>query len=84
MRKGEIDDGSGKYGNIDGELKFTFTISNDSDASPATATYDCNLYLDLNFDGNFSNKEVQDKYVQITDEDGQVLTMSESNDEYEL
>lgn len=84
VRKGEIDDGSGKYGNIDGELKFTFTISNDSDASPATATYDCNLYLDLNFDGNFSNKEVQDKYVQITDEDGQVLTMSESNDEYEL
>ena len=84
VRKGEIDDGSGKYGNIDGELKFTFTISNDSDASPATATYDCNLYLDLNFDGNFSNKEVQDKYVQITDEDGQVLTMSESSDGYEL
>ena len=84
VRKGEVDDGSGKYGNIDGELKFTFTISNDSDASPATATYDCNLYLDLNFDGNFSNKEVQDKYVQITDEDGQVLTMSESSDGYEL
>ena len=87
VRKGEVDDGSGNYGYIDGELKFTFTVSNDSDASPATATYDCNLYLDLNFDGNFSDKEVQDKYVQIADETGQVLsTVSYGQDDnrYEL
>ena len=63
---------SGSY--INGELKFTFTISNDSEVSPATATYDCNLYIDLNFDGNFSDKEVQDKYIQITDETGTVLS----------
>lgn len=87
VRKGEVDDGSGNYGYIDGELKFTFTVSNDSDASPATATYDCNLYLDLNFDGNFSDKEVQNNYVQIADETGQVLsTVSYGQDDnrYEL
>ena len=43
---------------IDGELKYTFTVENDSDAAPATTTYDCKLYLDLNFDGNLSKERI--------------------------
>ena len=55
---------------VDGELKYVFTIGNDSDASPALTTYDCKLYLDLNFDGNLSDKEEQEKYIVIQDENG--------------
>ena len=87
VRNGEVDDGSGKYGFVDGELTFIFTVSNDSSISPATTTYDCDLYLDLNFDGNFSQKELQDKYIQITDEDGEVLSQVEygpDDSRYEL
>lgn len=65
---------SDKYGNISGELKFVFSIENDSDAIPAVTTYDCDLYLDLNFDGNMSSKEAQDKYIEISDSDGHVLS----------
>ena len=57
-----------------GELKYVFTIENDSDAAPAVTTYDCNLYFDLNFDGNLSEKESQDSYIEISDEDGNVLS----------
>ena len=73
-RLDETNDGS--YGYINGELKFKFSIDNDSDASPAITTYDCNLYIDLNFDGNLSSKEAQDKYIQIQDADGNVLSQS--------
>lgn len=66
-----------QYGNISGELKFVFSVKNDSDALPAVTTYDCNLYLDLNFDGNLSTKEVQDQYAQIMDEQGNVLTQKD-------
>ena len=62
---------------IDGELKFKFTVTNDSDAAPAVTTYDCNLYIDLNFDGNLSEKEVQDNYIQIQDSDGNVISQVE-------
>lgn len=64
-------------GYIDGELKYTFTVENDSDAAPATTTYDCKLYLDLNFDGNLSKKESQDKYMVVQDEDGNVLSQKD-------
>ena len=33
-------------------------------------------YIDLNFDGNLSSKEAQDKYIQIQDADGNVLSQS--------
>ena len=70
-----------------GELKYVFTIENDSDAAPAVTTYDCNLYFDLNFDGNLSEKESQDSYIEISDEDRNVLSqISDGNNKshYEL
>ncbi len=71
----------------DQQLRYTFKISNDSDASPALTTYDCNLYLDLNFDGNLSDKESQDKYIAIQDENGKVMsqvTEADGSAHYEL
>lgn len=64
----------------DGQLKYVFSIENDSDAAPAVTTYDCNLYLDLNFDGNLSEKEDQSAYIQITDSSGQVLSRIQDSD----
>ena len=72
---------------VDGELKYVFTIGNDSDASPALTTYDCKLYLDLNFDGNLSDKEEQEKYIVIQDENGKVAAQVDDgsgNYHYEL
>lgn len=54
-------------------LEYEFVVRNDSDAFPANTTYDCNLYLDLNFDGNLSDSEGQGKYIEIRDEDNHVL-----------
>ena len=51
-----------------------------SDAAPAVTTYDCNLYLDLNFDGNLSEKEDQSAYIQIADSSGQVLSRIQDSD----
>lgn len=64
----------------DGQLKYVFSIENDSDAAPAVTTYDCNLYLDLNFDGNLSEKEDQSSYIQIADSSGQVLSRVQDSD----
>lgn len=64
-------------GYIDGELKYTFTIENDSEVTPMSTTYDCELYLDLNFDGNFSEKESQKNYMVIQDENGNVLSQKD-------
>ena len=64
----------------DGQLKYVFSIENDSDAAPAMTTYDCNLYLDLNFDGNLSEKEDQSAYIQIADSSGQVLSRIQDSD----
>ena len=71
---------------IKGELKYQFTIHNDSDAEPAKTTYDCKLYLDLNFDGNLSEKEEQSKYIVIEDSKGNVMTQTTDGDRsyYEL
>ena len=64
----------------DGQLEYVFSIENDSDAAPAVTTYDCNLYLDLNFDGNLSEKEDQSAYIQIADSSGQVLSRMQDSD----
>lgn len=64
-------------GYIDGELKYTFTIENDSEVTPMSTTYDCELYLDLNFDGDFSEKESQKNYMVIQDENGNVLSQKD-------
>lgn len=72
---------------INGELKYVFTIGNDSDAAPASTTYDCKLYIDLNFDGNLSQKETQDQYIVLQDEDGKVLNQvsyGDGDQRYEL
>lgn len=87
VRSGETADASKGKGYIVGELKYVFKISNDSDASPASTTYDCNLYLDLNFDGNLSENESQDKYITIQDESGKVISQVTEKDgglHYEL
>lgn len=84
---GEFSDGTEESGTIKDELKFTFTVENDSDADPAVSTYNCNLYIDLNFDGVFSEKEKQDKYITVQDHAGTVLTQvkyGEGDYRYEL
>lgn len=76
-RVGESSDSQNGIGYLSSEddgLKYTFTVKNDTDTSPANSTYNCKLYFDLNFDGNLSNTEEQAKYMEITDEKGTVLT----------
>ena len=82
-RKNETGAQDGTTGYIDGELKYTFTVKNDSDASPASTTYDCDLYMDLNFDGNLSTSENQSKYIVVQDESGNVLSRN-AKSHYEL
>jgi len=49
-------------------LVYTFSISNETDPTPSTTTYDCKLYLDLNSDGLYkTNEEVTDIIVRETD-----------------
>lgn len=55
-------------------IEYTFTVKNDSDAAPASTTYNCQLYFDLNFDGNLSDAEEQSKYIEICDDAGNVLS----------
>ena len=38
-------------------LNYTITITNETDPTPATTTYDCCLYIDLNADGRYSDEE---------------------------
>ena len=38
-------------------MTFQFKIIDEAQASPANAEYNCELYIDLNCDGNFSNTE---------------------------
>ena len=47
-------------------LNYTFTIRNETDPTPATTTYDCRLYIDLNADGRYSEGEVLDD-IRVTD-----------------
>lgn len=43
---------NGKY-----YLDYTFTVTNPTDPTPKTTTYSCNLYVDSNGDGRFTNAE---------------------------
>lgn len=67
--------------NQDG-LTYEFTIKNNSEISVANATYNCELFIDLNFDGNLSMNEEQSEYMQIQDEKGNVVR--KENDKYHL
>lgn len=63
-------------------LTYEFTIENDSEISTANATYNCELFIDLNFDGNLSAKEEQSEYMQIQDDKGNVV--KKENNKYHL
>lgn len=63
-------------------LRYEFTIENNSEISTANATYNCELFIDLNFDGNLSSKEEQSEYMQIQDEKGSVVR--KENGKYHL
>ncbi len=41
-------------------LNYQFSIQNDTDPTPATTTYNCQLYIDLNADGRYSDAEMLD------------------------
>lgn len=77
-RVGEFESSSNGSGYLTGEnLRYEFVVKNDSEAYPANTTYNCELFFDLNFDGNLSRLEEQDKYMEIQDEDGNVLTKTD-------
>ena len=63
-------------------LTYEFTIENDSEISTANATYNCELFIDLNFDGNLSSQEEQSEYMQIQDDKGNVV--KKENGKYHL
>ena len=63
-------------------LTYEFTIENDSEISTANATYNCELFIDLNFDGNLSSQEEQSEYMQIQDDKENVV--KKENGKYHL
>ncbi len=44
-------------------LTYNFSIQNDTDPTPMATTYDCQLYIDLNADGRYSDAEMLDDMV---------------------
>ena len=83
-RAEESSSGDGVGWIANNELKYVFSITNDSDLAPLTSTYDCKLYLDLNLDGNMSEQEAQDDYITIMDSNGNVLTPQEGRYQLKL
>lgn len=73
---------TGLMGQEEEGLSYTFKIENNSEISTANATYNCELFIDLNFDGNLSSKEEQTEYMQIQDENGNVVR--KENGKYHL
>ncbi|MDO5135258.1 MAG: DUF5057 domain-containing protein [Eubacteriales bacterium] len=72
---------SGEY--IEGhQLKYVFQIEDEAQTSSANARYHCELFLDLNSDGNFSVTERLDD-IQVSGADGIVLTKN-AQGRYEL
>ena len=57
-----IEDGNGPSKNFltEENMTFQFQIIDEAQASPANAKYNCELYIDLNCDGNFSKSEKLD------------------------
>ena len=74
--------GTGTLGKDEEGLSYTFTIDNKSEISTATATYNCELFIDLNFDGNLSSSEEQAEYIQIQDANKNVVR--KENGKYHL
>lgn len=62
-------------------LRYSFSIRNDTDATPETTTYDCRLFLDLNADGLYKpNEQITD--IVIRDSDGHLISPAKSGDTY--
>jgi hypothetical protein len=58
-------------------LRYTFTIRNETDVTPADTRYYCNLYMDMNADGRYKYPEEQLADVAITDSGGNVVRTGE-------
>lgn len=72
-------DSSGRY-----YLEYEFSISTLA-GSLSTSDYDCQLYVDANFDGKFSgNSEILDSVVIKEAVSGQVVTKAEGDSVYHL
>ena len=54
-------------------LRYSFSISNETDATPETTAYDCRLFLDLNADGLYkANEQITD--IVIRDSGGHLIS----------
>ena len=71
---GTSDGPSGNYMSGD-NITFNFQIIDEAQASPANASYDCELYIDLNCDGNYSKSEKLKDI--IVSKDGEVVKADE-------
>jgi len=58
-------------------LRYTFTIRNETDVTPADTRYYCNLYMDMNADGRYKYPEEQLADIAITDSGGNVVRTGE-------
>lgn len=67
---------------IEDELRYEFSIEDQAEVSTVSASYDCELFVDLNCDGNFSSTEKLDD-IQIQDSKGNVM-IKKQNGKYEL
>ena len=67
---------------IEDELRYEFSIEDEAEVSTVSASYDCELFVDLNCDGNFSSTEKLDD-IQIQDSKGNVL-VKKQNGKYDL
>lgn len=79
---GTQDGPSGSYLDAsDSAMTFHFQIDDQAEVSPATATYNCELYLDLNCDGNFSKAECME---DIEVREGSTVLNRNGQNVYEL
>jgi hypothetical protein len=61
-------------------LKYVFSISNVTDSTPISTTYDCRLYIDLNADGRYSdNEELSDIEVHQASDGTLVLPLTDTD-----
>lgn len=83
-----VDESSVAYltANSDGRYYLTYEFSISTLAGTlSTHTYDCQLFVDANFDGKFSeNSEMLDSVVIKEASTGQVVTKAESDSAYQL
>jgi hypothetical protein len=81
---GYYDEASGNDFDKSRYLTYKFSVSNVTDPTPISTTYDCRLYIDLNADGRFNdNEELGDIEIRRGDENGElVLPQDQGKNEY--